>query len=517
MHLRRLSLMTFAAPLLFVACSSDEGARDEPGPAFGPQAPVQSTDPLQGPATTPGEQPAPTPPPGDGTPTPVDGTPGNTEGPPSTDTPLQPVQEPGNEPSTGTPGAGGAAPVDPGTPGAAGAPPIEPESPFVPVGTVENRGADCEVPALPPGNTLPNTNTLPDPFTRLDGTRITQKSDWICRREEILRQSFQYIYGQKPPKPDSVTGTVSNTQVTVNIQHNGQNESFSANITTPGGQGPFPAVISFGGSGPVQQISGMGVAVINFNQGSVGSRNTGIFGRLYANNTAGDLAAWAWGVSRIVDVLQAAGNNVIDSTKLAVTGCSFLGKAAFAAGALDERIALTIPLESGIGGVPSYKIVPQLQPNPTNSGTGPEQPQHAINSGWLPGNSLVAQFQRLPVDTHEIIGLVAPRGLLVLGNTGGQGQFYLNLDNLSEHATALAGREIFTALGVQNNISYDSRNVSHCQNTNLFTAAVQASVGRFLLDNDAATGAFTTDWEGVRIQPTQFVNWTTPTLEGELP
>jgi hypothetical protein len=261
----------------------------------------------------------------------------------------------------------------------------------------------------------------------------------------------------------------------------------------------------------------MGVAVINFNQGSVGSRNSGIFGRLYGNNTAGDLAAWAWGVSRIVDVIQAAGDSVIDSSRLAVTGCSFLGKAAFAAGSLDERIALTIPLESGIGGVPSYKIVPVLQPNPTNSGTGPEQPQHAINNGWLPSTSLVGQFQRLPVDTHEIIGLVAPRGLLVLGNTGGNGQFYLNLDFLAEHATAVAGKEIFTALGVGDNLSYDSRNVTHCQNTNMFTAAVQASVGRFLLGNNAVTGAFTTDWEPVRASPDQFIDWTTPTLEGELP
>jgi hypothetical protein len=30
----------------------------------------------------------------------------------------------------------------------------------------------------------------------------------------------------------------------------------------------------------------------------------------------------------------------------------------------------------------------------------------------------VADFNRLPVDTHEILGLVAPRGLLVLGEHG---------------------------------------------------------------------------------------------------
>jgi hypothetical protein len=492
MHLRRLTLVTFAAPLLFACSSEDTGAVNEGAerpPSY--QVPGSpTTDPTQ-----PGA-PANTTTPGAGG--------GLGEGGPSPTTPLQPGENPDLGGGNGSGGTGSVTPIDPGIT-------------VVPVGTVENRGAECDVPALPAGNTLPNIANLPDPFTKLDGTRMTQKSEWICRREEILRQTFQYIYGQKPPKPDSVTGTVSNTQVTVNVTENGQTATFSATISGVQGQGPVPAVISFNGSGPIQQITGMGVAHINFNQGSIGSRNTGIFARLYPGNTAGDLAAWAWGVSRIVDVLQAAGNNIIDSSKLAVTGCSFLGKAAFAAGALDERIALVMPLESGIGGVPSYKIVPVLQPNPTNSGTGPEQPQHAINNGWLPSTSLVGQFQRLPVDTHEILGLVAPRGLLVLGNTGGNGQFYLNLDNRSEYATVVAGQQIFTALGVPTNISYDSRNVTHCSNTNMFTAAVQASVGRFLLGNNATTGQLTTDWEGVRTDPDPYIDWTTPTLAGELP
>lgn len=489
MHLRRLALITL--PFLFAACSGDD-VGETPGP-FAP--PGQTANPNQPAPSNTGAVPDPN-------------VPGGTAGAPGGDqgigdgTPLQPGENPDNGAGTGAGGTG--AVVDPGVT-------------VTPIGEVENRGADCEVAALPDGNGLPNTTTLPDPFTKLDGTRLTTKSEWICRRQEILQQTFQYIYGQKPPKPESVTGTVSNTQVSVTATNNGQNANFSATITTPAGAGPFPAVISFGGSGPVNQIAAQGVAVINFNQGSIGNRQTGAVPTLYGATTAGDLAVWAWGVSRIIDVLQDSDNTIIDSTKLAVTGCSFLGKAAFAAGALDERIALVIPLESGIGGVPSYKIVPVLQPNPTNSGTGPEQPQHAINNGWLPASSLVGQFQKLPVDTHEILGLVAPRGLLVLGNTGGNGQFYLNLDNTSEHATVLAGKEIFSALGVADNLSYDSRNVTHCQNTDMFTAAVQASVGKFLLGNETTTGTLTTDWEGVRASPEQFIDWTTPTLEGELP
>jgi hypothetical protein len=464
MHLRRFTLVSLAAPILFAACSSDNSAREA---ASG----VQGV---------------------------------------GTDQSMGELQPSGDQDMSVGSGSGGSE-------GQSTELPLQPAAPIAPLGAVENRGGDCEVAALPAGNTLPMSPNLPDPFTKLDGTRITKKSDWVCRRQEILKQAYQYIYGEKPPKPDSVTGTVSDTQVTVNIEQGGQTQTFSATITLPAGQGPFPAVISFSGSGPTQQIAGMGVAVINFSQSAVGNRNSGIFGTLYPNNSAGDLVAWAWGASRIVDVLQAADNTIIDSKRLAVTGCSFLGKAAFATGALDERFVLTIPLESGIGGVPSYKIVPQLEPNPTGAGDGPEQPQHAINNGWLPSSSLVASAQQLPVDTHEIIGLIAPRGLLVLGNTGTQGQYYKNLDFRSEHATAVAGKEIYTALGAADRMSYDSRAVNHCQNTDRFTEAVQASVGRFLLGNDSPTGTFTTDWPDVQVAPDQWKDWTTPTLEGELP
>jgi len=476
MHLRRLAFVTFAAPLLFAACSSDGGPTTESTP-----------DPMQPGDTTGSPDTATAVPGGVGNPA------GSNEGP-NTGTPLVP----GTGANPGT--EGGESTVRVGT---------------VPVGTVENRGEACVVPPLPEGNTLPVTTGLPDPFTRLDGTRIASKADWTCRREELLQQTFKYIYGAKPPKPESVTGSVTNTLVTVNVVNNGQTRSFTAAVSLPAGEGPFPAVIAFSGGGAAAQMASRGVAVIRFNQGDVGGGNMGLFGELYGANSAGNLAAWAWGASRIIDVLE-TDNTIIDSKRLAVTGCSFLGKAALAAGALDERFALTVPVESGIGGVPSYKLVPVIEPNPTGAGDGPEQPQHAINNGWLPQGSLVGDFGRLPVDTHEILGLIAPRGLLILGNTGGQGQYYKNLDFRTEYATAIAGKEIFAALGYADNISYDSRNVMHCQYNAGSDTILSASVDKFLAGGTSATGTFTTDWEGVRTEPAQYIDWTTPTLEGEL-
>ena len=45
----------------------------------------------------------------------------------------------------------------------------------------------------------------------------------------------------------------------------------------------------------------------------------------------------------------------IDLKHIAVTGCSYAGKMALFAGALDERIALTLAIESGGGGSTSWR------------------------------------------------------------------------------------------------------------------------------------------------------------------
>ncbi len=60
---------------------------------------------------------------------------------------------------------------------------------------VEDDGVDC--PVTLPGS-LTSNSRLPDPFTKLDGSRITAKSEWRCRRAEIKRLAERYVYGEKP-------------------------------------------------------------------------------------------------------------------------------------------------------------------------------------------------------------------------------------------------------------------------------------------------------------------------------
>ena len=75
-----------------------------------------------------------------------------------------------------------------------------------------------------------------------------------------------------------------------------------------------------------------------------------------SNHPTGALMAWAWGVSRLIDAIEKTPEVRIDAKHLAVTGCSRNGKGALAAGAFDERIALTIPQESGSGGAASWRV-----------------------------------------------------------------------------------------------------------------------------------------------------------------
>lgn len=372
----------------------------------------------------------------------------------------------------------------------------------------ENEGADCAL-GNPPAAT--SNARLPDPFKKYNGSRITGKSEWRCQRQEILKQVEASIYGTKPPKPEQVTGTVSRTQITVNVQHQGKSASFSARVEMPtNATGPVPAVVVLGGFGAdTATIKAEGVAIITYDPYVVGAESgsrtnkTGAFYTIYGNrSTTGLLAAWGWGVSRIIDVLEQSGTTVLKPDAIGVTGCSRFGKGAFAIGALDQRIALTIPFESGSGGVPIWRGL---------SGEGAQSPSSAYGETYWLGdafNNYVSDVRRLPVDTHQIIALVAPRGLYIMDNP-----HIANLGPKSAHAAALAGAEVYKALGATNSITYHSNvaSGSHCEVRPEHRAQLQANIRRFLKKESATTGGLNAHTKATA-RLIDWVDWTTPVL-----
>ncbi|MEU4242481.1 cellulose-binding protein [Actinoplanes sp. NPDC026619] len=374
---------------------------------------------------------------------------------------------------------------------------------------VEDEGADCTVPALPDASALPTIAKLPDPFTKIDGTRISSTADWRCRREEIKKQAEKYVYGTKPAPPSTVTGTVTSTNITVNVTDNGKSASFSASVSLPSGTGPFPAVVTYGGIADTATIKAAGAAIINYDPYSTGKEGTGrankqgAFYTLYGStSTTGLLQAWGWGVSRIIDVIAKSGGNILKADAVGVTGCSRFGKGAFVAGVFDQRIALTMPIESGTAGVPIFRGIPGEGAQSLSSAYG-EQP-------WFGDafSSFTGAPTKLPVDTHEMVAMVAPRGLFVMDNP-----HIANLGPKSGSVAALGGAEVYKALGAGSNITYwsDIANGTHCANRPEWTTPLTQNIKKFLVKTGNDAGA-------IRISSKALGNladwrtWTTPTL-----
>jgi hypothetical protein len=376
----------------------------------------------------------------------------------------------------------------------------------------EDGGEDCDVGTLP----QPAANAkLPDTFKKADGTRITTKAEWRCQRRFLRKVMEKYVYGEKP-KPDMVTGTVANDKVTVNISHGGKTASFSATVNLPStGTAPYPVIIGYVSFGTISLdetfVKNQGVAIIKFDPFVVGAEGTGRAsksGTFYTihgstHNATGLLTAWGWGVSRIIDVLQADGDKLLKSTAVGVTGCSRFGKGSFVAGAFDQRVALGIPFESGTAGVPIFRGIGKLEAAQTLSSAYGEQP-------WFGDvfQPFVANINNLPLDTHGTIGMYAPRGLLILDNP-----HIANLGPKSAHVAAQAGAEIYKALGAEANMGYISNiaDGSHCGWRPEFEAPLKAAIDKHLHKKDATAGAINPRSSATG-NLAEWRDWTTPTL-----
>jgi hypothetical protein len=344
---------------------------------------------------------------------------------------------------------------------------------------VEFSGADCQV-ATPMDVSI--SGQLPNLFTKLDGTTMSKRSDWRCRRAEMKAVVEKYIHGAKPGAPDMVTGSVSSTAITIHAVLGSKSIDFSVPISLPSGaKGPVPIIIGLGGSSlDASVVSGEGVATGTYDHDGMMNETsrTGLFTTLYGTNTGvSSQIGWAWGFSRIIDVLiseKAAGrNNIIDPTAVGVTGCSRDGKGAFTVGAFDERIALGIPQESGTGGVSAFRIVNTAPVGP--NGNPAQSLSNAVSTavGWFGStfeSTYISKVDTIPGDTHSLAAMHAPRGLLVLDNSR-----IGELCATCQHAASAAAQVVYQALGIGANIGYNGGNPTDPQNHCQFYPATQSA------------------------------------------
>ncbi|KAL0955474.1 hypothetical protein HGRIS_001715 [Hohenbuehelia grisea] len=313
-----------------------------------------------------------------------------------------------------------------------------------------------------------------------------------------------------PADPQSVTATFSGGRLTINVSDQGKSISFSVTISTPSGTAPYPAIIAYGA--PSIPVPG-NVAVITFNNDEIAaqkdgsSRGKGKFYDLYGSgHSAGALTAWAWGVRRIVDALEKTPAANIKLSRIGVTGCSRNGKGAVVAGAFDDRIALTIPQESGSGGSACWRLSDSQKSSGQNVQTASEIVGENV---WFSPNfnQYVNGVTRVPEDHHFLAGLVAPRGLFVIENTSMEW-----LGALSTYGCSRGTKLIYQALGATANMGYSQvGNHNHCQFPSSQQSELTAFINKFLLDGTGTTDIFHTDGN-LNFNQAQWIPWTVPTL-----
>jgi hypothetical protein len=305
---------------------------------------------------------------------------------------------------------------------------------------------------------------LPDPLTLKNGKKVTTaKMWWKKRRAEIVEDFDREIYGRLPkvlPKVTwevisttndkngdfpiiikKLTGHVDNSSypsITVDIQ---LTLVIPANATSPvpvimqfgnapgaaGGFGaaPRPATAQTNatarpgpppGPGWTQQVLARGWAYAYLNPASIqadngGGLTKGIIGLVNKGNFRkpddwGSLRALAWGADRAIDYFET--DKAVNARQVAIEGHSRWGKAALVAMAYNPRMATAYVSSSGEGGAKLHR---------RNAGELVENVAGISEYHWVAGNFIKyagpLNWNDLPVDSHELVALCAPRPVFI--------------------------------------------------------------------------------------------------------
>jgi hypothetical protein len=176
---------------------------------------------------------------------------------------------------------------------------------------------------------------------------------------------------------------------------------------------PAPAVPP----GPTNQQQalalGWGYALIN--TGSVQADNgqsltCGIIGLVNKGQPRGVedwgvLAAWGWGASRLLDYFES--DKAVDARRVGLYGHSRWGKATLLATVLDPRFAVAYVSSSGMGGAKLHR---------RKYGETLDNVASTFYY-WMGANYMkyAGNWDALPVDSHELIALMAPRPVFFSG------------------------------------------------------------------------------------------------------
>jgi hypothetical protein len=335
---------------------------------------------------------------------------------------------------------------------------------------------------------------LPNPLILQNGQPVRDAQTWYSqRRPEILRMFESQIYGRAPGhpadesfevfenNPNALDGKAIRKQITVHLSKQMDGPKIDILMYLPAhATGKVPVFLCFNFF-PLQRVlddrairlqdewmrdhtrhpgqareksksyqidevlkHGYGIAVIYYAQIDPdfdGGLPYGVRAaylppgeKAFAPDQWGTIATWAWGASRAMDYLQT--DPQVDGSRIAIMGHSRLGKTALWTGAIDTRFAMVVACSSGRGGA-------SLARRDFGESIGDLAQRF--------GYQFCGNFQKyaghetdMPVDTHELLGLIAPRPLYLA--TASED---LHSDPRGEFEAAVAAGPIYSLLGAR--------------------------------------------------------------------
>lgn len=290
--------------------------------------------------------------------------------------------------------------------------------------------------------------TLPDPLVLKNGRRVRSADVWLNqRRPEILKLYEDHIYGRVPDRAPKVSFEIAETdskalegmavrkRVIAHFGDNTDGPKVNLLMYLPAKAAkPVPLLVqlSFFANPVAGAVSRDATIISNslaLGYGYASLRYTEIEGDTRTNSVSGvrklalaagqsqpaadewgTISAWAWGASRVLDYLET--DRAVDAKRVALIGHSRLGKTVLWAGARDPRFALIFSSCSG-----------EMGASLARRDWGETVDDMAANFPWqFAGNfqKFSGRWSDMPVDSHMLIALNAPRPVFITGGTQDQ-------------------------------------------------------------------------------------------------
>ncbi|MBO5791675.1 MAG: acetylxylan esterase [Lentisphaeria bacterium] len=368
--------------------------------------------------------------------------------------------------------------------------------------------------------------TVESPLLKADGSRVASAEEWKnSRRQEIIELFKNELYGAVPPMPDAVeykeisckkdalNGKAVRKEIDIVFKiNNGKQHTVPVLLYFPAdAKGKVPVFINLNFKGnhtitsekdvrmtgllnddksflteeqrschafrnSIEMViaRGYGCCTASYNDffpdhidgwsDSIYSLFGDFNGYSRGHEKYSSIGAWAWGCSRLMDLVEEI--KEFDSSKTVLHGHSRLGKTALWAGALDERFKIVIANNSGLGGAAMTK---------RRFGELYVYLVTAMPHWFIKRTAFyIANEEAQNFDQHFLMSLIAPRKLVVASAEND-----IWSDPYGEYLGAFHAGEVYSLFGadvlksshrqavgtvITSDISYHIRPGKHAQN-----------------------------------------------------